>query len=75
MKEGELIKYSIDPPPFKATLPFKVTIMKPEGPIKWKGFDENGNYGKIWENGCEFWLSAELIADDLEDRDISSPGI
>lgn len=55
--------------------PIKVVIMKPEGPIKWEGFDMHGNYGRIYENGCESWISAEIIADDIAGRDISSPGI
>lgn len=43
---------------------FTVKIMKPEGPIYWEGFDRNGNYGIIYENGAETWISAELIKDD-----------
>lgn len=57
------------------TPPIKVVIMKPEGPIKWEGFDSKGNYGRVYENGCETWISREIIEDDIAGRDISSPGI
>jgi hypothetical protein len=57
IEDGEEISYKEAPP-------FKVEIMKPEGPVKWQGFDANGNYGIIYENGCESWISAEIIKDD-----------
>lgn len=61
--------------PFEETTHYRVFILKPEGPIKWEGFDSKGNYGRIYENGAETWLSREIIEDDMEGRDISSPGI
>lgn len=65
MFEGEEISY-------EGPLPsIKVKIVYPEGPIKWEGFDSNGNFGRIYENGCETWISKELLDDD---RDCSSGG-
>ena len=65
----EEISYEGPPPPFK------VKINYPEGPIRWEGFDSKGNYGRIYENGAETWISREIIEDDIAGRDISSPGI
>lgn len=55
---GEVITYEDFEPRFK------VKIMKPEGSIKWEGFDANGNYGIVYENGAESWISRDIIKDD-----------
>lgn len=66
ISDGEAVPFEELP----ATL--KVVIMKPEGPIKWEGYDEHGNYGRIYVNGAETWISREILEDD---RDLNSPGI